>query len=208
MSREIAAAWVDGWVVSRGTAGPRPTPWGLRVDVGAPGQYARYVMLDAREPIVRDLATRASVPRLWMKALAEPEQLRPWLTPDWTQSQPVWLMAVDLEARRVSLPEGYSLGTVVRGGVIRVTVSTTDGTVAAAGQIGLAGPTGTVDDVSTEPEHQRRGLGSVVLRSLANEALEAGASVGVLGATVEGRALYEHLGWKTHAPLGGFVFKR
>jgi GNAT superfamily N-acetyltransferase len=143
-----------------------------------------------------------------MKAFVEPEELRPWLTPDWTQSQPVWLMAVDLEARRVSLPEGYSLGTVVRDGVIRVTVSTTDGTVAASGRIGMAGQTGTVDDVSTEPEHQRRGLGSVVLRSLANEALEAGASVGILGATVQGRALYEYLGWKTHAPVAGFVFKR
>ena len=207
MSREIAAAWVDGWVVSRGTAGPRPTPWGLRVDVGAPGQYARYVMLDAREPIVRDLATRASVPSLWMKAFVEPEELKPWLTPDWTQDHPAWLMAVNLAAHRVAVPEGYSLGTVARDGVIRVTVSAADGTVAAKGQVGIAGETGTVDQVSTEPEHQRRGLGSVVLRTLANEALEAGASVGILGATLEGRALYEYLGWKTHAPLAAFVFK-
>jgi GNAT superfamily N-acetyltransferase len=207
MSRELAAAWVDGWVVSRGRPRPTPTPWGLRVEVGTPGQHARYVMLDAREPIVRDLATRASVPSLWIKAFVDPAELSPWLTPDWKQYEPNWMMAVDLEAHRVPVPEGYSLGTVARDGVIRVTASAADGTIAAQGQVGIAGETGTVDQVSTELEHQRRGLGSVVLRTLANEALEAGASVGILGATLEGRALYEYLGWKTFAPLAAFVFK-
>ena len=207
MNRELAAAWVDGWVVSRGTSRPVPTPWGLWIGVGTPSQYARYVMLEAREPIVRDLASRASVPTLWMKAFVEPEILRAWLTPDWTQGAPAWLMAVDLEERRVAVPEGYSLDVSTRDGVARVAVAAADGTVAAKGQAGLAGETATVDQISTEPEHQRRGLGSVVLRTLANEAIEAGSSTAILGATVEGRALYEYLGWKVHAPLAGFVFR-
>jgi GNAT superfamily N-acetyltransferase len=207
MSRDLAAAWVDGWVVSRGTPRPTPTPWGLRVEVGTSWQYARYVMLEAREPIVRDLAARAHIPNLWMKTFVEPEVLRPWLTADWTQDSPGWLMAVDLDTRRVSVPEGYSIGTVSRDGVVRVSVSAADGTVAAKGQVGIAGDVAVVDQVSTEPAHQRRGLGTVVLRALANEAAEAGASTGILGATVEGRALYEHLGWKVHAPLAAFVFK-
>jgi GNAT superfamily N-acetyltransferase len=207
MSRDLAAAWVDGWVVSRGTPRPVPTPWGLRVEVGTAVQYARYVMLEAREPIVRDLAGRARIPSLWMKAFVEPTVLEPWLTPDWTTDGPNWLMAVDLDPRRVAVPEGYSLGTVSRGGLVRVSVSAADGTLAAKGQVGIAGEAAVVDQVSTEPAHQRRGLGSVVLRALANEAVEAGASTGILGATAEGRALYEHLGWKVHAPLAGFVFK-
>jgi GNAT superfamily N-acetyltransferase len=207
MSRDLAAAWVDGWTVSRGTSRPTPTPWGLRVEVGTSWQYARYVMLEAREPIVRDLASRARIPSLWIKAFVEPEVLRPWLTPDWTQGGPGWLMAVDLDTRRVAVPEGYSIGTVSRDGVVRISVSAADGTVAAQGQVGMAGEAAVVDQVSTEPAHQRRGLGTVVLRALANEAVEAGACTGILGATVEGRALYEHLGWKVHAPLAGFVFK-
>lgn len=43
------------------------------------------------------------------------------------------------------------------------------------------------------------------MRALADAAAEAGASAGVLGAGVEGRALYESLGWRTHAPLTGIV---
>ena len=53
----------------------------------------------------------------------------------------------------------------------------------------------------------RSGLGWVVMRILANEAIEAGSSTGILGATVEGRALYENLGWKVHAPLASFIFR-
>ena len=207
MSRELAAGWVDGWVVSRGTPPPRPTPWGLWVAVGTPTQHGRYVMLEPREPIVRDLATRASVPALWMKTFAEPEMLRPWLTPDWTEDAPGWLMAVDLSAERVSVPAGYSVGIVARDGVVRVTVSAADGTVAAKGQVGIAGNVAVADQITTEPAHQRRGLGSVVMRTLANEALEAGSSTGILGATIQGRALYETLGWKTYAPLTGFIHR-
>jgi GNAT superfamily N-acetyltransferase len=207
MSRELAAAWVDGWVVSRGTPPPTPTPCGLRVEVGTPWQYARYVMLEVHEPIVRDLATRAHVPNLFMKAFVDPEVIGRWLTPDWTQDFPGWLMAVDLDPRPVAVPEGYSVGIAARNGVILVSVSAADGTVAAKGQLAVTGETAVVDQVSTEPGHQRRGLGSVVLRILANEAIEAGSSIGILGATVEGRALYEHVGWKVHAPLASFVFR-
>ena len=207
MSRELAAAWVDGWVVSRGTSRPRPTPWGLWVEVGTPKQHGRYVMLEAREQVVRDLATRARVPALWMKTFVEPEVLRPWLTPDWTQDAPGWLMAVDLTAERVPVPEGYAVGIAACDGVVRVSVSAADGTVAAKGQVGIAGDAAVVDQVSTEPAHQRRGLGSVVMRTLANEALKVGSTTGILGATVEGRALYESLGWKAYAPLTGFIHR-
>jgi hypothetical protein len=47
----------------------------------------------------------------------------------------------------------------------------------------------------------------VVLRTLANVSLDAGAQTGILGATTQGRALYETLGWKSHAPLSGFIHR-
>lgn len=207
MERELAAAWVGGWAVSRGTAAPRPTPWGLRVDVGTPGQVARYVMLQSREPIVRDLVSRVRTPAMWLKVFEEPEAVEPWLSPDWTRDAPGWLMAVDLVARPVTQPEGYAVEVERTGGVIRVQVHAADGSAAAKGQAGLDGATAVVDQVSTQPEHQRRGLGSVVLRTLGNEALASGAGRGILGATIQGRALYETLGWKTYAPLTGFVYR-
>ena len=62
--------------------------------------------------------------------------------------------------------------------------------------------------IETEPEHQRRGLGSAVMATLANTATDLGATTGILGATVQGRALYEALGWQVVEPLSGFVYKR
>lgn len=207
MYRELAAAWVGGWAVSRGTSAPRPTPWGLRVDVGAAHQYARYVMLESREPIVRDLVSRVRTPATWIKVLDGPEVVQPWLSREWVRDDQHWLMAVDLVAARVSPPTDYRPVVDRDGGVIRVTVQAADGSMAAKGQVGLDGTTAVVDQVSTDPAHQRRGLGTVVLRTLANESLESGALTGILGATLEGRALYEALGWKAHSPLTGFVYR-
>ena len=207
MSRELGAAWVRGWVVSRGTQGARRTPWGLRVEVGRPRHMARYVMLETREALVRDLVGRARTPGLWLKVFEEPEVVEPWLSRDWTRDAPGWLMAVDLAGARVAAPEGYDIETVRTGDVVCVLIQAADGTLAARGQAGLAGEVAVVDQVSTEPAHQRRGLGSVVLRTLANQALDAGAQTGILSATVEGRALYESLGWKSYAPLTGFIHR-
>lgn len=177
------------------------------MDVGAPHQYARYVMLESREPIVRDLVSRVRIPATWIKVFDEPEVVRPWLSPEWTGHEQHWLMAVDLTAERVASPDGYRADVERAGGVIRVRVRADDGSVAARGQVGLKDGAAVVDQVSTEPAHQRRGLGTVVLRTLANEALEAGAQVGILGATLDGRALYEALGWKVHTPLTSLVYR-
>ncbi|MFF5209546.1 hypothetical protein [Streptosporangium sp. NPDC000396] len=43
--------------------------------------------------------------------------------------------------------------------------------------------------------------------TLTNAAIENGVSAGILGATIQGRALYEALGWKVLSPLTGFVYK-
>jgi len=45
----------------------------------------------------------------------------------------------------------------------------------------------------------------VVMRTLANTAVDAGAELGVLGASFEGRALYLTLGWEVRAPLNSYV---
>ncbi|MFE0674914.1 GNAT family N-acetyltransferase [Streptomyces sp. NPDC058867] len=92
-----------------------------------------------------------------------------------------------------------------RGGVTRVLVRSLDGAFAARGQVAVTGPTAVVDQVETDPAHQRRGLGRLVMRRLTDAAARQGATAGVLGATPEGRALYEGVGWRVLAPLTGAV---
>jgi ribosomal protein S18 acetylase RimI-like enzyme len=203
----LARAWVAGWAVSRGTAPPVEQAEGFRIDVGLPNHVARYVLLDSGEAAVRRVAGAVTVPGTWLKAFVAPEVVAPWLPPGWTAGPPAFLMATDLRPSAVRAPDGYALTSETLAGVTFVRVLSADGAVAARGQIAPTGESAVVDQVETGPAHQRRGLGSLVMRTLANDAVARGASTGVLGASTEGRALYEALGWRTHAQLAGFVYR-
>ncbi len=210
MVSELSRAWVDGWVVSRGTPSPSQEPWGLRIDVGRPDQVVRHVLLDADEVAVRKVAETVEAlgtPATWLKAFMAPEDMGAWLGPDWTPDSPGFLMAADLRPSAPRTPGGYTLTTATAEGVTRVRVLAADGSLAARGQVAPVSGYAVVDQVETAPEHQRRGLGSFVMHTLADTAVRQGAATGVLGATVEGRALYETLGWRVHAPLTGFIYR-
>ncbi|MFD4717229.1 GNAT family N-acetyltransferase [Streptomyces sp. NPDC058423] len=201
---EAIRAWVDGWVVSRGAAEPVAEPWGLTVDVGLPRHTTRHVLTDNSEAAVRTVAASAGVPGRWLKVFEEEERVLEWLGPDWTPDEPGFLMTTPLERRTApgpALPEGHRLRAWTRDGVTRVLITTGDGAFAARGQIATAGTTAVVDQIETAAEHRRKGLGSLVMRTLQHSAAERGATSGVLGGTPDGRALYESLGWRVIAPL-------
>ncbi|MFJ8965216.1 GNAT family N-acetyltransferase [Lentzea sp. NPDC102401] len=92
-------------------------------------------------------------------------------------------------------PDGYSV-RVTPGDVIEVVV-TFDGEEAASGLIAVVGEDAVPHRIETKPAHRRRGLGSVVMGALVQEAVKAGASDGLLFATEEGLHLYRKLGWDT-----------
>jgi ribosomal protein S18 acetylase RimI-like enzyme len=207
MVTRLAREWVLGWAVSRGTEPPVEQAEGFRIDVGLPHHVARYVLLDADEAAVREVAGSITVPNTWLKVFVAPELVASWLPPGWTSGPPTFLMATELRPSEVRAPDGYVLTTETRAGVTFVRVLSADGAVAARGQIAVTGESAVVDQVEADPAHQRRGLGSLVMRTLANDAVARGASTGVLGASTEGRALYEALGWQVHAPLAGFVYR-
>jgi GNAT superfamily N-acetyltransferase len=206
---DLTTRWAEGWTVSRGTPPPLPTRWGLRIEVGAPNQLRRHVLLDPDPAAAAsELAASVGEPLTWIKAAVAPEALRPALGADWSQDDPGWLMAWDVAPAAVRVPEGYTVATEFAEAVTRVRVLAADGSLAARAQYGHGDGFGVVDQVRTEAEHQRRGLGSLVMGTLANVAHEDGARTSILGASVEGRALYEALGWKVCAPLAGFIFRR
>ncbi|SEE37815.1 Acetyltransferase (GNAT) family protein [Streptomyces sp. 2231.1] len=203
---EAVRAWVHGWSASRGAAEPVPSPWGFTVDVGLPGHVMRHVLSSAVEATVQEITKRTTTPGVWLKAFVPPETLEPWLAPGWQLAGGSgYLMSASLLVVPTQvpgpLPAGYQLTTWTRAGVTRALVRTADGAFASRGQIAVTGPTAVVDQVETDPAHQRRGLGRVVMRGLADAAAEQGATAGVLGATPDGRALYETMGWRVLAPL-------
>ncbi|MFJ2592579.1 GNAT family N-acetyltransferase [Streptomyces erythrochromogenes] len=204
---ELARSWVEGWAVSRRVARPVDEPWGLSIQVGLPDQAVRHVLLDADAGTARGLVGAVTEPATWIKGFLEPEVMEPWFPAAWEPLDPGFLMAVDLRPAVVRAPDGYTVGAETSGGVVSVRVLAVGGELAAGGQIGLAGAACVFDQIITEEAHQRLGLGTLVMGALTNAAVESGAATGTLGATVQGRALYETLGWKVLAPLTGFIRK-
>lgn len=208
-ANEAVRAWVDGWVVSRGAAPPAVEPWGYTIDVGLAKHPSRHVFGSpqggVQEADVRKVAASVSGADIWLKVFAEPSRVTPWLGPEWwVDPEEGYLMTVALSPvapDRLVAPEGYRLRTWTRGGVVRTMATAADGSWAARGQMAPTGRTAVADQIETSPEHRRRGLGSLVMRTLQAAAAEQGCEVGVLAGTVEGRALYEALGWRVVASL-------
>ncbi|MFF1909589.1 GNAT family N-acetyltransferase [Kitasatospora sp. NPDC058218] len=206
-AENVVRSWVDGWVVSRSAAPPIVEPWGYTVDVGVTDHVTRHV-LDATGGAVREADVRKAVdatraPGTWLKIFAEPAVITPWLGPHWwVDDEPGYLMTVPLApAHGLTAPEGYRLRTWSRGDLVRALVTAEDGSLAARGQIATTGATAVADQIETAAEHRRRGLGSLVMRTLTGAAHDRGAQTGVLAGTPDGHALYTALGWRVVAPL-------
>jgi GNAT superfamily N-acetyltransferase len=68
--------------------------------------------------------------------------------------------------------------------------------VAASGQVYVVKQTAVFDKIVTEPNYQRRGLGSFIMKALAAQAFQYDVESGLLLASLDGQHLYSHLGWK------------
>lgn len=195
--------WVSGWTVSRETPAAVAVPGGFRIEVGRPEHLRRYVLTDANPEVMRDLIGRIHTPGVWIKAFAEEAGFRSFLTPAWRVDGSGHMMAAALRAAPVTVPAGYSVESTSESGRLVVRVLAADGELAASGQAGVAGQIAVPDQIGTEEAHRRRGLGVVVMQSLANLAVAEGARKGVLVATDEGRELYLTIGWETRGYVTG-----
>ena len=214
---ELVRAWISGWTVSRGAADPAPEPWGWSIDVGQARHVRRHVLPAPAEEDVRKLAGGTTAPWTWLKLFAEEERVLPWIGRGWHQDIPGYLMTLPLRPERAAVPAGYRITTWSRGGTVRALVRTADGAFAARGQIALAPATplggrvdapllAVADQIETDPGHRRRGLGSVLMRTLQHEAHAAGARTALLVGTTEGRALYASLGWALRSPMASLWY--
>ncbi|GAA3568997.1 hypothetical protein GCM10022419_057270 [Nonomuraea rosea] len=213
-------AWVDGWVISRQTPAPVREPWGLRVDVGLPGHVARHIVPDPTPVTIERLTGVLTIPGTWLKLCAPAAAVAPLLPERWSVKDLEFMMTTSLAIgatartapasrayahQRPEPPAGYTLAVTTRAGVTVARLLTAAGEVAARGQYAMAGRTAVVDKVETASGHRRRGLGTVIMRTLTTTAAAAGAHTGVLVATAEGQALYETLGWTLHTPVTAAV---
>ncbi|MFY1690571.1 GNAT family N-acetyltransferase [Plantactinospora sp. WMMB782] len=202
---ELVMAWGRGWAVSRATPAPVEVPGGFRVDVGLPGHRVRHVLHTYRADTLGRLGADLTAPGSWIKVTGDPAGFRAALPAGWTIDIPGYLMTVPFRAEPVESPPGYTVrvDTEPGSGALVATVRNEAGERAATGRLAPAGEFGVVDQVETAPVHRRRGLGSVVLRTLAGRAAARGLRTGILVATDDGRALYRSLGWVVRSDVAG-----
>lgn len=188
----LVKAWADGWAIARATPAPVEVPEGYRIDVNRPGHLTRYV-LPTHSP---ELADRLTTPDTWLKICAP----APRLDERWEVQAPEYLMTTRLNAEEPTCPPDYELEVAQVGRLVTV-VATRRGETAARGMAAVSGEYAVIDQVVTEPDHQRRGLGTTVMRALTQAASRSDARTGVLVATEQGRQLYTRLGWTLVSPV-------
>ncbi|MEV0285824.1 GNAT family N-acetyltransferase [Kribbella sp. NPDC050820] len=189
-------AWVHGWAICRNTPTPVAFRGGYRIDVGQPGHNVRYVL----PMYYPELTGGKHQPDTWLKVCGTVA-----LDPPWQVQPPEYLMTTELAETAVRVGGSYRLDTAVESSLIQVVVRAGDDSVAARGKAGLAGGCAVFDQIETDPQHRRRGLGRAVMGALSTAAQYAGATTGVLVATEDGRALYSALGWTLSSPMTAAV---
>ncbi|MBT2484045.1 MULTISPECIES: GNAT family N-acetyltransferase [unclassified Microbacterium] len=211
MHRQVAPAlaadiltWTEGWARSRSHASPTPIHGGVHIHVGSAAESARYVLTAPNTERARELASGVTEPRFWIKWPAAVNEAEPRIPGGWTLIEPQFLMGTQLTAATPLLPDGYRLTLDDEGDALEARVTTDTGILAARGRLGLS-TVAVPDQIRTQLEHQRRGLGKAIMSTLSNAALDRGRSDAVLLASDQGRRLYSTLGWRVITPFWAAV---
>lgn len=200
---ETLEKWVHGWVISRCVEPASDLPnGGFRINVGIPGHIVRYVLLGTNLLEVESIAKSVSTPGTWLKVCASEKSVTPILPSRWVVTTPEFLMSCRVTQKfGLDVPSPYTLMISNAGASTEARIQLSDGTLAARAKMTEIEGRAMFDQVVTEPDHRRKGLGSLAMKALWNRAIEKEIRDGVLVATEEGLRLYEALGWRVVSPL-------
>lgn len=200
MSDPVVDRWIDGWTAVRGCRVSVVDGWPL-VHLVGPGRDTELVCVDppdltsllphvAGDP--RAMLTVITADRSAYQSVPLPPSVR-------VDRDDEILMTTDLSPVEAPATELAS-SVVVEGAATRYELTDGERMVAWA-TVGVVDGWATFDRVETIPSHRRRGLGRHVMGRLTELAIERGATHGVLAASVDGRGLYEALGWSRYRDL-------
>ena len=191
-------AWLSARSVARGLPPPVPDYGGFRVDTMSDEEIARWVFPTIGAGL-HTLAHTITEPRHLLKLCGGADELQAALPPTWgLHAQSYFMRAIGKPPAR-RLPDGYVIEVKHAGAVLEARIMSETGDLAASGYAAEAGGVFVYDRIVTQPEHRRRGLGHVLMRTL-HDVRQHPGNPELLVATEDGRALYETLGWKTISP--------
>lgn len=199
----LLEVWVAGWSGCRGyqTSTEGRFPAALRADTT--GEWVYFAHDPSDEEFAGLAAKTAEAPAraltiltndvLRYKQLAEKHRLN-------VTSASQAMMIVDMETQDTEDPwladDDLQVVLSELDGVHHAVVRSGE-TVAASGRVCVVGGTAVFDKIVTEPQFQRRGLGTFIMKALAAQAIGPDVENGLLLASLDGQKLYSHLGWTT-----------
>jgi GNAT superfamily N-acetyltransferase len=199
----LLEVWVAGWAGCRGyeTRKEGRFPAALRADTTHEWEFFAH---DPSDSEFAELAAKtAEVPARILTILTNDVARYAFLAQTLglnVTSASQTMMILDMETQDAEDPwlsdESLSLVTSKTNGVHHAVVQAGD-ELAASGQLFVVDHTAIFDKIVTEPNYQRRGLGSFIMKALAAQAFEHDVEAGLLLASLDGQKLYSHLGWST-----------
>ncbi|MEU0883634.1 GNAT family N-acetyltransferase [Lentzea sp. NPDC005914] len=202
MIGELVERWHRGWIAADGLTS-RYRDGYLVVDVNRSRRKYEWIATDDAETAAMARIVAATEEPNWLsvpthsplKVTAEIEAAGLIVArPDET-----FMRCALAEHPHFDAPAGYAV-EVTRNPVIGVRVLK-DGEQAASGLMAVVGEDAVAHRIETADAHRRRGLGSVVMGTLAHEAVKDGAKTGLLFSSTDGVHLYRKLGWEKISDL-------
>lgn len=199
-------AWLSGRSLARGLPPPVPDHGGFRVDSGSDAEVARWVFAACGSDLER-LARSITKPGYLLKLCGSADDLRAALPAGWTVQDGTYFMRAGGPPPARRLADGYRIEVERVGAVLAARIFAAAGTLAASGYAAETGGVFVYDRIVTAPDHRRRGLGHVLMRTL-HEARSRVGGAELLVATEDGRALYATLGWEMISPYSTALINR
>jgi GNAT superfamily N-acetyltransferase len=206
ISSDIVEKWVKAWSISREVPLPVKFKSGLKVDVGFEKQKTRYVFTELNNDFIQ-LSKDIDEPWVFLKVCSPPSEIKKHISKKWIIQPQGYMMSCfhPMTIADISLHNNYKLEITNNDSTSVIRIVTQKGEVASTGRVIIVDELAVYDRIVTDVNHQRKGLGTFLMKELEKIALSKGASKNFLVATEEGKSLYESLGWKLYSLFTSIV---
>lgn len=195
--------WAFGYCAARGYARPVAAmiATALWFDAGKPDQTGRFILGDTSGEAVAAAFAAVDAPHIYVDIAAPRDAILPHIPPHWQPRDPMWLMAAGTDMPAARPTPDFTIEIDEGADRFEAVARDADGALAARGVLGIHGAVAVYDQIVTEAQFGRRGLGSAIMAELGRRAARRGVTTRLLVATADGKALYERLGWTLRSDI-------
>lgn len=200
VSIPILEKWLKGWALSRELPLPVKYKSGYMLDVGYENQKRRYVFAELNDDYIQ-LSKAINEPWVYLKVCTVSNKLKDILSKKWTIESQAYMMycSKQVSVLNTTLVDDYRFEFDNYNSTFVVRIVTKNGKLASVGRVVLVDDLAIYDSISTEPNHRRKGLGTILMKELEKIALANHITNNFLVATEEGKSLYLSLGWEIYS---------